>query len=186
MRGLSEENGILEDHLHLAAQRAQLGPAAASPRRRLRPSSVRNRISPAVGVDRAQDAARGRRLAAAALADQRQRLALADVEADVVDRAHVADDFAQEAALDRERTSSGRGPRAGSDPADGRSFALAIACAIRSVPLARAHACLTAVSSSRPRLRWRPALPGRGSTPPSGRSPTGDQRRLDRVARCPA
>ena len=41
-------------------------------------------------------------LAAAALADQRQRLAASDREADVVDGPHLADDAAQQAALDRE------------------------------------------------------------------------------------
>ena len=59
-----------------------------------------NRIWPRGRLDRAQDAARGRGLAAAALADQRQRLALVDVEADAVHRPHVADRPLQEALPD--------------------------------------------------------------------------------------
>jgi len=42
-------------------------------------------------LDEAEHEAARRRLAAAALADQAERLALVDVEADVVDRAHAAD-----------------------------------------------------------------------------------------------
>src|SRR2546425_874651 len=52
--------------------------------------------------DRAEDAARGRRLAAARFADEAERLALADREAHVVDRRHRADDLAVPPPADRE------------------------------------------------------------------------------------
>jgi hypothetical protein len=51
---------------------------------------------------RAQDAARGRRLAAAAFSHQAQGFALIDKEADIVHRADLAHNLAEEALLDRE------------------------------------------------------------------------------------
>ena len=62
----------------------------------------RKRIWPLVGVVARRINAPGRRLAAAGLADQPQRLALADLEADAVDRLDVPDHAAKQAALDRE------------------------------------------------------------------------------------
>ena len=91
---------VLEDHLHLPAQHAQLV------------LGHRGDVDdlPAVGQqdlarrrgDRAQDAARRRGLAAAAFAHQRERLALAHEERDVVDRLDLADGLLQQAAADRE------------------------------------------------------------------------------------
>ena len=66
---------ILEDDLHRAAHGAQLARGAA--RRSDRPSK---RTSPAVGSSESQDQAAERRLAAARLADQPERLAGTDVE----------------------------------------------------------------------------------------------------------
>ena len=71
-----------------------------------------NRISPAGRPLEPQDAAAGRGLAAAALADQPQRLAAVDREVDAVDRLHVADLAA--AARSPRRSGSawrGRAPR---------------------------------------------------------------------------
>ena len=65
------------------------------------------RISPAGRLDGAQDAARGGGLAAAALADQAERLALVDVEVDAVDRAHVADRPLAGSPSGSERASAG-------------------------------------------------------------------------------
>ena len=88
---------ILEDHLHPAAERPQLALA-----------EVRDVL--AVEHDRAggrlveaQDRAADRRLPAARLADEAERLAAPDRERDVVDRLHVADVAVEhDAALDRE------------------------------------------------------------------------------------
>ena len=93
---------VLEDHLHLAPQRTQARDAAAIATSTTEPSRLRNRISPARRLDGAQDAARSRRLAAAALADQRQRLALPDVELTSSTARTCADRLPQEAAPNRE------------------------------------------------------------------------------------
>jgi hypothetical protein len=91
---------ILEDHLHLAPQRSHL--------RRAQRAHLDHRAGrdaqedfAARRLDRTEDAARRRRLAAAALADEAERLALVDVEVDPVDRAHVALRTLQEALPDR-------------------------------------------------------------------------------------
>ena len=52
--------------------------------------------------DQPQDRPAGRRFAAAGFADEAQRLAGVDVEADVVDRVHVVDHAGEDAAADRE------------------------------------------------------------------------------------
>ena len=78
--------GVLEDDLHVARQRPQLGRRlSASDVAALEPDLARSRL------DQAQDAAAGRRLAAARLADQAQRLAGSNLEADPVDRMHLLD-----------------------------------------------------------------------------------------------
>ena len=69
MRGLSEANGILEDDLHVAAERAQRRAVERRHVRALEPDLARGRL------DQPQDAAAGGRLAAAGFADQAQRLA---------------------------------------------------------------------------------------------------------------
>ena len=67
---------VLEDHLHLAAQRL----AARAPRERRDVAAVeRDRARSSASSSRS-DQPRGRRLAAARLADDAERLALADVE----------------------------------------------------------------------------------------------------------
>ena len=74
---------ILEDHLHVPprlAQRARgRAPSTSSPLKR---DLARRRL------DQAEDAAPGRRLAAARLADQAERLALLDRERHAIDRPH--------------------------------------------------------------------------------------------------
>ncbi len=57
-----------------------------------------NRISPDGRLDQAQNAAPGRRLAAAGLADKAERLARRDVERDAVDGMHMIDHALQKAA----------------------------------------------------------------------------------------
>src|SRR5581483_11505311 len=92
---------VLEDHLHLTPQRPH---AAAWDVRDVDDLAMLGAEQDLAsrGIERAQDAARGRRLATARLAHERERLALPDLEADVVDRADVADNAAQETPLDRE------------------------------------------------------------------------------------
>src|SRR5207237_1889930 len=76
---------VLEDDLHLPAVGPQLG--LAEPRH-----VIAVELDRAGGrLDQAQHGACHRRLAAAAFADQPQRLALADPEGDVVDRINLAD-----------------------------------------------------------------------------------------------
>ena len=89
MRGLSDENGSWKIICICAAQGRSLllGSGAIS----TIALGLWNRTWPDVGLQGAHDAARRRRLAAAALAHQRQRLALLDIEGHVVDGAHVAD-----------------------------------------------------------------------------------------------
>ena len=73
--------------------------APPSSRAMSRPSSS---IAPAGRVVEPQDRPPGRRLAAARLADEPERLALGDVEADVVDRLDLADLAPEHALVDRE------------------------------------------------------------------------------------
>ncbi len=93
--------GVLEDHLHLGAQRPQLVPGEprqvdhAAPFRAEQHLAGRRR-------HRAQDAARRRGLAAAALAHEPEGLALVDREAHVVHRPDVSHGLAEETLLDRE------------------------------------------------------------------------------------
>ena len=87
---------VLEDDLHVAAERSErpgveLGDVAA-----LEPDFARRRF------DQPQDAAPGRRLTRAGLAHQPERLALGDVEADTVDRMHGLGLAGEEAAADLE------------------------------------------------------------------------------------
>ena len=84
MRGLSERIGVLEDHLDLAAHRLQLG------RRGGRQVAPSKRDLAAGRLFEPQDQPADRGLAAAGFADQAERLAGIDVEADVLDRAHRA------------------------------------------------------------------------------------------------
>jgi hypothetical protein len=92
---------ILEDHLHLAAERAQLrGPQPAPSRPPIRRPPASD--LPPGRLDGPQHAARGGGLAAAALTNEAERLALVDVEVHAVDRAHVADRALEKALLDGE------------------------------------------------------------------------------------
>ena len=88
--------GVLEDDLHVAAQRTQVVAVHAPDVGALEPDLAR------AGLDQPQDAAAGRRLAAARFAHQAQGLALADVEADAVDGVNLVDGAREDAALDRE------------------------------------------------------------------------------------
>src|SRR5215470_1292192 len=98
---------ILEDHLHLAPDRAQLGLAE---RGEVDHRAVRQPHGDlAAGrIDRSEDAPRRGGLAAAALTDQAQGLALVDVKVDAVDRAHVAHRPLQEALADGKELSQPR------------------------------------------------------------------------------
>src|SRR6185369_11682003 len=88
--------GVLEDHLHLAAQRPQLARAELAD-----PLAVEADVAGG-RLEQPHDAAAERRLAAAGLADQAERLALGDAQRDVVHGMH-AGDLAREHALpDRE------------------------------------------------------------------------------------
>ena len=100
MRGLSDEIRVLEDHLHLPAQRPQLVARQAGDVDLAAFAGAES--DRAVGRrDGPQDAARGGGLAAAGFADQRQRLAAGDLERHVIDGPHLPDDAPQEAAADR-------------------------------------------------------------------------------------
>src|SRR6516225_5673896 len=87
---------VLEDDLQLAP----IGPhlTAGQPVDALAPDAdlARGRI------DQFEDRLAGGRLAAAALADEAQSLALSDVERDSIDGVHLADGALQQALLDRE------------------------------------------------------------------------------------
>ena len=72
--------GVLEHHLHLAAQLAQLVMVGAGDILAFEPHLARRRLG------QPQDRATGRGLATAALADQAEGFATADIEADAVDR----------------------------------------------------------------------------------------------------
>ena len=91
MRGLSEPNGSWKI-IWISGRSGRSSAGTAGRGRRRGPSRVRKRISPPIGAMARRMQRDGRGLAAAALADQAQRLALVDGEAHVVDRAHVADD----------------------------------------------------------------------------------------------
>ena len=99
--GIERGERVLEDHLHLAAQRPQLRPAQPAHLDHRRRPVTRMRISPAGRLDGPQDAARGGGLPAAALPDEAQRLPLVDVEVDAVHRADVAHRPLPEALPDR-------------------------------------------------------------------------------------
>ena len=88
--------GILEDELHAPAHGAQLFGAELGDLGVFEPDSAGGRL------DQPRQQPAGRRLAAAALADQRERLAALDGEGHAVDRAHLARDLvAEKAAHDR-------------------------------------------------------------------------------------
>jgi hypothetical protein len=76
---------VLEDHHHLAPDRPHLGA------REVRDVAALEDHAAAGRVEQAHHAARHRRLAAARLADDAERLALLDREADAVDRLHRRD-----------------------------------------------------------------------------------------------
>ena len=81
---------VLEDHLHLAPQRHELLARACV-------TSVAAEAQRAAGrLEQPHDRARQRRLAAARLADEAERLALVQGERDVVDGMHVTDDAVDE------------------------------------------------------------------------------------------
>jgi hypothetical protein len=86
---------VLEDDLHLFAQRTQRGPAQAGDVAPIERDAAGRRVG------QAQDHAAGGRLARARLADETQRFAAADVEVDAVDGLYVADVLLQEAGRDR-------------------------------------------------------------------------------------
>ena len=87
---------VLEDDLHVAPHVAQLLARRVGDVASLEPDLAR------AGLDQPQDAAPGGRLAAAALADEAERLAAPDLEADAVDRVHRADLPPEHPAMDRE------------------------------------------------------------------------------------
>ena len=80
---------LLEDHADVVAADARASPARRASAGRGRRSGSRRRSAGRLR-DQAQDRHRGDRLAAAALADDRQRLAGVDMERQPVDRAHDA------------------------------------------------------------------------------------------------
>src|SRR5207237_1337295 len=87
---------ILEDHLHLTAKRTQRPHAEVADRRSFEDDLARGRRQ------EAHDRAAEGRLSTARLADEPERLALADGEGDVIDGVHAPDLAAQHALLDRE------------------------------------------------------------------------------------
>src|SRR5436190_5637399 len=87
--------GVLEDDLHLPAERADVALAE-----RLQVLAVE--ADAAFAALEPQQGKAERRLARARFADQPDRVALAQRDADAVDRLHVTDGSAQHAALDRE------------------------------------------------------------------------------------
>ena len=98
---------VLEDDLRLAA-----GSRAARPSTRAARPCPSKRTLPSIGSDQPQDQARERALAAAALADQRQRLAGADVEVDTVHGRQRSSSGARRSPARPGTASSGPGPRA--------------------------------------------------------------------------
>ena len=81
---------ILEDDLHVAGDGAQLVLAHGRDVLAFEPDLARGRL------DEAENAAAGRRLPAAGLADEAQGLAFLDVKAHAVDRVHAIDHARQE------------------------------------------------------------------------------------------
>ena len=75
---------VLEDHLHLPPQRAELTLAKPGDRTALEDDVA------AGGLEQADDAAPESRLAAAGLAHEPERLALVDGQRDAVDRVHAS------------------------------------------------------------------------------------------------
>src|SRR5204863_6510227 len=98
---IERAEGILKDHLDLGPQRQQLALRQGREIDDLARSRTIEDLA-AGRIDRAQDAARGGGLAAAALADQAERLALLEDEVDAVDGADMADHRLEESARDRE------------------------------------------------------------------------------------
>jgi len=92
-RHVREEGVLLEDHVH----RAAVG------RGRRHVASLED-DPPDVGCLEARDHPQGRRLAAPARAEQREELALADLERDVVDRCDAAEFLAHAGERDRDRS----------------------------------------------------------------------------------
>jgi hypothetical protein len=87
---------VLEDHLHVPPQRAQLALRQVGDVRALEDDRTTGRFE-----EPDEHAARGR-LAAAGLADQPQRLSLVDIEVETVDRLHGTDLAAQQPFRDGE------------------------------------------------------------------------------------
>ena len=88
---------VLEDHLHLPSQGAQLAPAGVTDVTAAEADRSRGRL------EQADQSARERRLAAARLADDTQRLTLHQLEGDVIHGVHVRDGAVeQEAGLNGE------------------------------------------------------------------------------------
>src|SRR5262249_34354478 len=108
--------GVLEDHLHLGAERAQLLPRQLGEVDH-RPLARTEEDLPARRRHGPEDASGGRRLATAALADQAERLALTDLEADVVDGPELRHPPSREALLDREELSKVLDLEEGGEPA---------------------------------------------------------------------
>ena len=107
MRGIERRVRILEDDLHLPAVGPQSRLAQARDVLAVKPDAAGGRL------DQPQHGAADRRLAAAALADQAERLAALDREADAVDRDRPCPALrAQQALLDREMLLEVRRPRA--------------------------------------------------------------------------
>jgi hypothetical protein len=91
---------VLEDHLHLAPQRAQ--PALRNRGHIDDFAVVAKENLPGGRRDGPQDAARRRGLAAAALSDERERLSLLKRERHAVHGLHVADGLLEDAAANGE------------------------------------------------------------------------------------
>jgi hypothetical protein len=100
--GIERREGVLEDHLHLAPEWPQASPGQGGDVDHLPVPAPEEDLARG-GRDRAQDAAGCRRLAAAALADEGERLSPPEIEAHVVHRPDVADEPPQEAPPDREK-----------------------------------------------------------------------------------
>src|SRR5262249_9105979 len=95
---------ILENHLHLTAERSQTRPRHAREIYDLIARRTKQDLS-ARWLMRSENAARRGGLAAARLANQRERLAAPDVERNVVHSADMANCLAQKALVDREEFS---------------------------------------------------------------------------------
>ena len=100
--GIERGVGILEHHLHLAAQLID-GDAVG-----LVDRIAVEHHSAAIGLDQADQEARHRRLAAARFAHHTQGLALGDRQAEIVDRAHHLGRAPEQAARHREMLAQAR------------------------------------------------------------------------------